>query len=216
MRPLVHPLLLVIALASAAPALGSATPAHAQDGASQSALDSEARSLFEAGRTAFEAGRFEAALERFREAYELSGRPALLYNVGTAADRLRRDAEALEAFRGYVAAVPDAPNRDEVEARIRVLEAAVAEDAARAAREQAPPTPEEVAVASEPSTELASPEASPGGGSVLEEWWFWTIVGVVVVGAGVGIGVGVASADAGTQAPLPGTGGVVFSALGMF
>jgi hypothetical protein len=40
---------------------------------------------------------------------------------------------------------------------------------------------------------------SSGGENVLESWWLWTIVGVVVVGAGIGIGVGVASGDG--QAP---------------
>lgn len=205
-------LLLAASLVLATPLL-SCSSALAQDGTAQSGLDAEARSLFEAGRTAFAAGRFEAALARFQEAYELSQRPALLYNIGTAADRLRRDAQALEAFRAYLAAVPDAANRDEVESRIRVLEEAVAEDEARAV-----PAPEEVTAAPEPV--VAAPESEPSdageGGSVLEEWWFWTIVGVVVVGAGVGIGVGVASADPGTQAPLPGTGGVVFGALGTF
>ncbi len=44
------------------------------------------------------------------------------------------------------------------------------------------------------------------GGSIAEEWWLWTIVGVVVVGAAIGIGVGVsvtgeAQAPAGTLPP---------------
>ncbi|MDQ3032683.1 MAG: tetratricopeptide repeat protein [Myxococcota bacterium] len=202
--------------------------ARAQDARAQAALDAEARSLFEAGRSAFEAGRFEAALARFREAYELSGRPTLLYNVGTAADRLRRDAEALEAFRAYVAALPDAPNRAEVESRIRVLEGAVAED-----RERGAPGPT-VDADPEPAVELTAPaqetasaqpattfRAEPrddrdagGGGSIADEWWFWTILGVVVIGAGVGIGAGVALSDSSsTQAPLPGTMGVVVVAL---
>lgn len=51
----------------------------------------------------------------------------------------------------------------------------------------------ELVVAEEPAV------APAAGGSVLEEWWFWTMVGAVVV-AGVGIGVGVAMA---TSAPSP-------------
>jgi len=39
--------------------------------------------------------------------------------------------------------------------------------------------------------------APTGGGSIVEEWWFWTIIGVAVVGAGVGIGVGVATSQGG-------------------
>ena len=48
---------------------------------------------------------------------------------------------------------------------------------------------------------IAVPE--PGGGSVLEEWWFWTIVGAVVVG---GVVAGVVIAD---QASGPQTGSLV-------
>jgi hypothetical protein len=93
-------------------------------------LDTEARLLFEAGRSAFVDGRYEAALERFQEAYETSRRPDLLYNIGTTADRLRRDEEALKAFTGYLAALPEAENRREVEARIASLREAIARLAA--------------------------------------------------------------------------------------
>ncbi len=40
---------------------------------------------------------------------------------------------------------------------------------------------------------------APGGGSVAEEWWFWTIIGTVVVGAVVA-GVVIAN-EAGSQQP---------------
>ncbi|MBN8610500.1 MAG: hypothetical protein J0L92_07950 [Deltaproteobacteria bacterium] len=44
-----------------------------------------------------------------------------------------------------------------------------------------------------PPTELEEEETPRGGGGdVTGEWWFWTLIGVVVVGAGVGVGVGVA------------------------
>ena len=88
--------------------------------------DQEARQEFEAGREAFNAGRHESALAHFRRAYELSRRPQLLYNIGVAADRLRRDAEALEAFEQYLAQIPDAENRGDVDARITVLRRQIA------------------------------------------------------------------------------------------
>lgn len=87
--------------------------------------DAEARALYEAGRIAFDQGRFEAALRYFEGSYELSGRPALLFNIGTAADRLRRDETALKAFRRYLKEVPDSPERPGVIARIRILEQSV-------------------------------------------------------------------------------------------
>ena len=84
--------------------------------------DHEARQLFEAGEVAFADGRFENALRRFKDAYELSPRPQLLFNIGASAERLRRDEEALDAYQAYLEAMPDAPNRAQVEARIDVIE----------------------------------------------------------------------------------------------
>ena len=102
----------------------------AQDAPPLSADDLEARNLFAAGQTAFEAGRFERALEYFERAYELSHRPGLLYNVGIAADRLRNDQRALEAFEAYLAsgAVEEA-QRPAVEARVEALRRALASEA---------------------------------------------------------------------------------------
>jgi hypothetical protein len=113
---------LVVVSASAA-AQPRRTPSPQQ---ADAARDEEARALFEAGRVAFDNGRFEDALGHFRRAHELSGRPQLLYNIGAAADKLRLDEQTLEAFRAYLAGVPDARNRAEVEARVAVLEQAVA------------------------------------------------------------------------------------------
>jgi hypothetical protein len=84
--------------------------------------DKKARDLFEKGRVAWDEGRFREAWEFWHHSYRLSRRPELLYNVGQAADRLRMDREALEAFRLYLEKNPDAANRNEVENRIRILE----------------------------------------------------------------------------------------------
>ncbi len=158
------------------------------------AQDAEARALFEAGRVAFVDERFADALGYFQRSYELSQRPELLYNIGLVHDRLRHDREALEAFRGYVEALPGAENRASVEARIRVLEEEVA-------REDA----------------LAS-AARSGGTDDGEEVWespvFWGILGGVVVAAGVGIGLGVYyTSDPGTAPVEPGPSRVVIMAL---
>ncbi len=90
--------------------------------------DSEARARFEAGRTAMTAGRPEDALVDFQRAYELSHRPELLYNVGIAADRLRRDDDALAAFERYLAEMPpdQLTNRAEVESRVETLRQTIA------------------------------------------------------------------------------------------
>lgn len=132
--------------------------------------DREARALYEAAVVAFDEGRFQDALRLFRRAYELSERAELLFNVGTAADRLRYNEEALEAFEAYLAARPNADNRANVEARVVVLRQAIA-DAAR-------PTPEpSVIVVREPGTE--PPPKS--------RWWIGVLAGAVIVAGAVAV-----------------------------
>ncbi len=104
--------------------------AGAQDAPAPDLSDEEARNLFEAGRSAFIDGRFEAALGHFQGAYELSERPVLLFNIASCLDRLRRDAEAVDYFERYLEAIPDAENRTEVEGRLRILRAEIAEGGA--------------------------------------------------------------------------------------
>lgn len=82
---------------------------------------SVARALFEAGRDAFSEARYEEALEHFEAAYEQSGRPALLFNIGQCHDRLRQDQQAVDAFERYLQAQPQAANREAVENRLRTL-----------------------------------------------------------------------------------------------
>jgi tetratricopeptide (TPR) repeat protein len=140
------------ASAAAAALLAVASAAQAQP--ADAARDEEARNLFQAGRVAFSDGRYDDALSYFEKAYELSGRPELLYNVGTAADRLRRTEQAVAAFEQFLAEVPeDAANRKEVESRVGLLKQELEErrlreeelarrEAESAARsEEAPPPP---------------------------------------------------------------------------
>lgn len=96
-----------------------AAPAAAQE----ASLDAEARALFDAGEVAYQAGRFEDAEEHFRRSYELSGRSALLYNVGLSAEQARHDEAALEAYRGFVATNPASDRVTRARTRIAALEA---------------------------------------------------------------------------------------------
>lgn len=116
------PVMRVAAMLVEAMLVVTASAASAQE-ADEHGTD-EARALFEAGRVAFEAGNYEGALQHFRGAYAANRRSALLYNIGVAADRLRRDREALEAFEQYLRDSPeDAPQRTDARARVRVLRA---------------------------------------------------------------------------------------------
>ena len=113
-------LVMLPALTEAQNASGSTTASNAK--LSQREADRRARDRFEKGRAAFSNGSYRDAWEHFREAYLLSKRPELLYNVGQSADRMRMDREALKAFKLYLEKLPNAPNRREVEARVAFLE----------------------------------------------------------------------------------------------
>lgn len=161
--------------------------------------DEEARALYSAGEIAYNEGRFQSALEYFQRAYELSSRPALLYNIGSAAERVRQDDVALAAFERYLAEVPEAPNRGAVQARIEILRAAIAE---RAARPPVTPDPEPAQDETEPSSAETegSGDSDDSGGSVVP----WVLVGagggVAVLGAAF---VGLGFKDAGTVEDAP-------------
>jgi len=100
-----------------------AMPASAQPIAD----DAAAREYFKAGRAAFDQADYESALTYFRHAYRTSGREALLYNIGIAADRLQRDKEALEAFEQYLDRAEQPPRETEVRTRIEALKKSIAE-----------------------------------------------------------------------------------------
>lgn len=96
---------------------------------SQPETEVEARALFVAAQEAYRDGRYEEALDLFERSYARSGRPELLYNVGLCHERLSHDAEAVVHYRRYLAGLPEAPNRVELERRITVLEAPTSEGA---------------------------------------------------------------------------------------
>lgn len=175
-----------------------ATVASAQS--EPTAHDEEARSVFQAGTLAFDDARYEDALGYFQRAFELSQRPVLLYNIGVAADRLRRDELALESFERFLADVPEHPRRRDVLARVEVLREAVAQG--RAARESELPRPE---VDVETETEGVAPEAPP-----RRQRSALSIVGPVTLGAlGLaGVVAGVVGIAAGDRCVLENGGGV--------
>jgi tetratricopeptide (TPR) repeat protein len=198
-RVLVAGICLSLGVLHAAPAAAQMSPAEA-----------EARSVFDAGEVAFTAGHYADALVYFKRSYALSSRAALLFNIGLCHDRLREDDEAIEAYDRYLAEVPLAANRGEVDRRLEALRAA------RTRRERAASAvqPEHVAQAAGAgavagSTDDTAPsDERADGPAVYETWWFWTIVGVVVVGGAVGIGVAASGGETMQSGDL---GGVVFT-----
>lgn len=119
----------------------SHSPANAQ------APTAEARGLFEAGIAAYDAGRYVDALEHFARCYDLTGEPALLYNMARAAEEAGRLEEALAHYGAYRARAP-AADGDDVDARVEALRLALA-------RATPPPRPNET-----PPERVDEPEPS--------------------------------------------------------
>ncbi len=88
------------------------------------ALAREATRWFARGVALYQRRRYAPALRAFEAANQYvqgDGVPELMYNLGMTHTRLGHNAEAISAFRAYLAARPDAPERTDIEARIRTL-----------------------------------------------------------------------------------------------
>lgn len=95
----------------------AAPEARAQPKFEKLAAEAHAKELFAKGDAAYAEGRYEEAFAAFQEAYALSNRPQLLFNVSNALERLGRYAEAVEALEKYLAS-GKARERDVVQKRL--------------------------------------------------------------------------------------------------
>jgi hypothetical protein len=109
---------LTLPLVAAPPALAQSS----EDSASQDGdTENEARKHFRLGRAYYDSGEFVQAAEQFQKAYDISGRSELLYNLYLAWNDAGRINEAIDALERYLDEVPNASNRDRLEARLRNL-----------------------------------------------------------------------------------------------
>jgi tetratricopeptide (TPR) repeat protein len=167
----------------------SAVPsAQAQSGVEAS--EAQARRSFEAGRDAYDRGRFEQALRHFEYAYALSHHPELLFNIARAAEAEDRRERAVEAYESYLRALPQADNREFVEARLERLRAPVAaREPAREARHETVAGVPSASQTAALSLQQASPSALPRDASeppprsVWKRAWLWSVLGVAAAGA---------------------------------
>jgi tetratricopeptide (TPR) repeat protein len=85
-----------------------------------------AKAHFNTGQAYYEHGRFVDAAHEFEEAYRLSGRAPLLYNMGKAYDGASDFADALDAYQRFLDATPrDNPDRDFATKRVELLKTLV-------------------------------------------------------------------------------------------
>jgi tetratricopeptide (TPR) repeat protein len=84
--------------------------------------DQAARDAYKIGRAAYEAGDYQIAYDKFKESFQLSHEPALLYNISSALQGLKRPHEAAEALRSFIRLSPNDPDRENIDKRIATLE----------------------------------------------------------------------------------------------
>jgi hypothetical protein len=82
-----------------------------------------ARLLFARGVHEYDQGHYRPALGFFTRAYELVPAPAVIYNIAQCHLSLGADADAARHFRLFLEQEPDAPNRAEVERKLREIDA---------------------------------------------------------------------------------------------
>lgn len=156
--------------------------ARAQDSAEDGANEGDARMHFRLGRAYHESGRFAEAATEFQRAYELSGRPALLYNVFVAHRDAGNLGPAIGALREYLRLNPDAEEREQLTARLAAMErlaeqqgVAVAQPATTGTTTSAAPTP--------------TRSDTPAGGSTWTPGWILVGVGAAAVAGGIVTGI---------------------------
>lgn len=141
--------------------LCAAGPARADDAARE-----EAKRHFASGESLFKGGDYRAAILEFKAADALVPSPILSFNIGLCHEKLGEEEAAVSLYRTYLARRPDAPNREQVEARIGRLEQQAA------ARRAPPPAPAPVPAPTpghspdlyeDPPPAPTAPSPAPGG-----------------------------------------------------
>lgn len=145
----------------------SGPPAWAQD-----SDEARAKELYQNGAILFEEGRYSDAIIAWKEAYRLSQRPQLLFNIANAAERSGQLQEAFDALNLYRQSAPE-DERDALERRMRAL-------AQRINEASGPPTAPAIVA---PSTQTPPPSEDSGGRSLALPL---ALYGVGAVGVGVG------------------------------
>ncbi len=161
MRPWGRALLLSLFLVPAYP-LSAQSPAPAQ-----SADQNAAKKAFQDAERAYRLGDFEKALALYTQAYALIPYPAFLFNIGQCHRNLGNAEKAIFFYQSYLRDIPEARNRDAVEALIADLQKKL-----EARRMQTRTT-----------TVVITKPAEP----VHKKWWFWVVVGAAAAAVGGGV-----------------------------
>jgi hypothetical protein len=106
----------------AAAAFAPCARAWADDAPTKDQIEA-AKKAFGEGKELHDAGKLGEAVDKFKESYKLSKNPVLLYNIALTLDENKQSDDALFYYRKFLSDAPaDAPQRKDVEARVKTLE----------------------------------------------------------------------------------------------
>lgn len=158
-----------------------------------------ARRHYMQGSKSFDLGLYDKAIEEYMAAYEAKPDPALLYNIGQAHKLAGHPVEAVRFYRTFLSRVPDAPNADEVRAKIAELQKAIDQQQKAQAMPPdqvkplgsvaTPPTTAPPQPAPPPVTAAPPPVEAPRGRGEKIAGLAVAAVGVAAVAAGIGLSV---------------------------
>ncbi|MFH0899345.1 MAG: tetratricopeptide repeat protein [Pseudomonadota bacterium] len=130
--------------------------AHSRQAAAEEDTLHAARVHFQAGEQYYVRGRYEEAIREFKEAHRLSSKPALLYNIAEAYERLGDLEQARDFLEQYLASGSAAADEAEaIREKIKVLEERIARMRA-ADQPQETAQPQQSASSSPPSRQQQS------------------------------------------------------------
>ena len=179
--------ILVAAVCLASAAFASPKPARAQ-----SSDDDQAHAHFQVAASYYEQANYDSALREFLEAYRLSQRSQLFYNLSLCYQQLGDLQNATDYLSRYLHDITEIPNRASLETRLENLRTRLA--AQHAGTTPPPETPEPTATTTSVATTTTTtvtppppstpppPPASSGGGDSLN---IGAIVGFSVAGVGL-------------------------------
>src|SRR6478735_7800749 len=86
-----------------------------------------AKEHYTRGTSFYDLGRYDDAIKEFEAAYQLKNDPAFLYNLAQSYRQAGNHEQALHFYKTYLRYVPKAPNRADIEEKIKTEEQLVAQ-----------------------------------------------------------------------------------------
>ncbi len=143
-----------------------------------------ARVLFARGIRQFDRHRYEAALRIFTRAYQLAPAPPIVFNMAQCHQALGNDERAVESYKLFLQLAPDAPNRADVERKVRQLEAHIAAERRRQQQQLVREVSrEQERIADQERVEVEDDHDGRGGSVGL---FTWITLGTGILTTGIG------------------------------